>query len=267
MFPEIQRRFRSRLAAAMGIDPSLFQKPGTIVAASPDREGSRLVSAFAVAEATILWCDPLVADRVASLSDEGQSFPIGEMEAWASAHGAEYVGGARSHLIGPELLASPPLAPGYRRRFLDGDDPGDLAVLTGLLEECDEDDVDAIDLDLDDLDRLLIGVFDAGGHMAGMASERPWDHDGAFADIAVLVHPGHRRLGIGAAAVARVCDEDFALGRMPLYRCNWDREASRRLALSLGFIEVLSLAAIRFDQPDRSITDPGPAEAAPLDPS
>lgn len=247
MFLEIEHRFRARLASAMGIDPSVFERPGTVVTSSPGRQGTRLAAAFSVGEATILWCDPQVADRVATLADATASFPITDFEAWSGTAGAVFVGGARSHLISPDLLKAPALAAGYRWRLLEGCDPGDLALLSGFLAECDPDDVDAIDLDMDAIDRLLIGVFDAKGHLAGLASERPWDHDEGFADIAVLVNRAHRRKGIGAAAVGCLCEEDIALGRLPLYRCNWDREASHRLALSLGFVEVLSLAAIRFE--------------------
>ena len=54
-------------------------------------------------------------------------------------------------------------------------------------------------------------------------------------------------MGLGRSVVAGVSREMFGSATLPLYRCNWDRTPSRRLALSLGFREVLSLAAVRFE--------------------
>lgn len=245
-FTAAERRFRRALAAAAGLPAERFERPGTVVVPTPARSGSGVAAAYRVGELTLVWCDPAVEGRVAGLADPRWSFPVERLEGWAAGQQAEFVGGAWSHLVDRAMLASPAIPPGAGLRLLDRTDPTDRAHLAGLLDACDPDDVEVAEVAMDDLDHLIVGAFGGDGPLAGMASERPWEHDRRFGDIAVLVHPGHRGAGIGRAVVARLCREDFRRHRLPLYRCNWDRTASRRLALSLGFAEVLSLAAVRF---------------------
>ncbi|MCB2224841.1 MAG: hypothetical protein KQH83_11795 [Actinobacteria bacterium] len=239
-------RFRAALAAAGGFDAGRFDRPGTLVVPQASREGTRVVSVHAFGAAAVAWCDPGLADAAAALASETETFDPAGLAAWAAPRGGEFVGGAWSHLTAPSLLAGPPEPDGCTVAPLDRDDPGDRGRIAALVEACGEDDAEEAEIHLDDLDPLILGVAEPGGTLAGLAGERPWDLDAGTADIAVLTRPDARGRGVGGAAVAAVCREDFRLGRLPLYRCNWDNAPSRALALSLGFVEVLSLAAVRF---------------------
>jgi GNAT superfamily N-acetyltransferase len=195
---------------------------------------------------TIVWADPGVVGTVRSLESDTAAFPVEGVRDWATDRGAEYLGGAYGHLIGRGMIAPSPVPPGTVLLEIDRDDEGHRALIRDLTAGCDADDIDAAEVEMDDLDPVIVGLIDGGGRLVGMAGERPWRLDPGFGDIGVLVRPDGRRRGHGRAAVAALCRWDFENGRLPLYRCTWDRAASRRLALSVGFRQVSNLAAVRF---------------------
>ncbi|NNF55536.1 MAG: GNAT family N-acetyltransferase, partial [Acidimicrobiales bacterium] len=82
------------------------------------------------------------------------------------------------------------------------------------------------------------------GRIEALAAGRRWEEDEQFDDIAVLVRDDRRGQGWGTAVVGALCRSSFELDRLPLYRCNWSRTASKALALRLGFQRVGTLVAI-----------------------
>ena len=86
----------------------------------------------------------------------------------------------------------------------------------------------------------------ADGAPAAYASSRPWDEVERFGDIGVLVDPGYRRLGLGAAVVTEMSRWLMEDGVDPLYRRNDDNTGSVRLSLGLGFVPATHLVAVRF---------------------
>jgi hypothetical protein len=248
-FPAVEHRFREAIAAAVGIDPDRFERTGTSIVATPERSGWRTASAHQIGAHTLVWCDPDVQPRVASLAHDTARFPIEAMQEWAAANGAVFVGGARAHLIdsGMLVIAPPPDDAAFVQ--LDAERPGDKALIEDLVSISSPDDAEAAMIDLDALDPTIVGLRDATGRLVALASEHPWDYDRAFADIAVLVRAERRRTGWGRAAVAALCRATLRGDRFPLYRANWDREASTCLAKSVGFRQVGSVAAVRFEEP------------------
>jgi len=246
-FPTFERRFVQAIAVAAGLGSDRFDRPGTIVVPAVAREGSRMAVVYGIGRASLVWCDPAVADQVAVLGDESVTFPVEQVEEWAVTVGAEFAGGAWSHLVDDAGLVDPEMVEGHTFRLLDGEADGDRALIEGLVAVCGEDDAEYAEIDMDDLDPLLAGLIDGAGELVGFAGGLPWENDEAFWDIGVLSHVERRSRGLGRSVVAGISREILSRGHLPLYRCNWDRAPSRRLALSLGFREVLSLAAVRFD--------------------
>jgi GNAT superfamily N-acetyltransferase len=246
-FEYMERRFRAAIATAAGIDATRFNRPGTVIAPDSDRDGSQMAVIYRIGELSLVWCDSTIADRVQMVADDTAPFPTRGLAAWASANGGVYVGGAWSHLVVPDEIDVPPIPPRYTWRALDGDRVADRDLIEGLAARCDDEDIDEAELEMDDLDPLIIGALNGEGRLVGEAGARPWDADEGFGDIGVLVDPSERRLGLGAGLVARLCGRQSGTRWLPLYRCNFDRAASRRLALSIGFQEVSSLEAVRFE--------------------
>jgi hypothetical protein len=241
---EIRGRYRVALAAHAGIDPGMFDRPGSTIAPVEDRTGTGTASAYRVGVRTLVYCDPEVADRVSSLADADTTVEVTMLSAWAGTHGADFIGGAWHHLAGREMLADTATPDGATMSVLDRD--RDHGLIAGLVARCDPNDVEEAEVELDNLDPVIVGLLDGTGRIGAYAGEHPWELDAGFADIGVLTRPDLRRIGWGSAAVAALCRLTFEQGRLPLYRCNWDRAGSRRLALALGFVEVASLAAVRF---------------------
>jgi len=246
-FADVEQRFLAAIAMAAGIDPVRINRPGTVIAPAADREGTGIAALYRLGDLSMVWCDPAVADRVAGLADSSATFSVDSLEAWAAVNGAVFIGGAWSHLIDDAGLVDPEMIEGHTFRLLDGEADGDRALIEGLVAVCGEDDAEYAEIDMDGLDPLLAGLIDGTGELVGFAGGLPWENDEAFWDIGVLSHVEHRSRGLGRSVVTGISREILSRGHLPLYRCNWDRIPSRRLALSVGFREVLSLAAVRFE--------------------
>lgn len=248
---EIRRRYFAAIASAVGIDLRVFEDPGTTVAASDERRGRGTAVVNQIGPHSLVWCDPAVVSRVQALASDSVAFPPDAVEAWAPSVGATFVGGARSLLADTAMLEVVDPPDESTPVGLDPDEASARSLIAALLDASDPADVDAAEMDLEALDRHVVGLLDEAGSLGAIASERPWEYDGQFGDIGVLVHPDRRRGGWGRAAVSILAHQVLAEGRFPLYRCNWDREPSHRLALSLGFRQATELAAAHFETRDR----------------
>jgi ribosomal protein S18 acetylase RimI-like enzyme len=245
-FHEIQRRYRAGMARYGNVEPSLFDSSGTTIAPVEDREGTNRASAYRIGVHTVVYCDPAVADLVRSLADATQSFPPSELAGWAKTRGFEFEGGGWLHLIDLSMLRSVDLPEGASVSVLDRGDATHRARIGDLVAAVGPDDADEADLDLDHLDPRIVALVDPQGRIGAYASERSFEYGEEFADIAIATHPEFRGRGWGSAAVSVLCADIFERGRLPLYRCTWDNTGSRRLALSLGFVETVTLAAMRM---------------------
>ena len=72
-----------------------------------------------------------------------------------------------------------------------------------------------------------------------------WPWDPLFADIAVLVAPTVRGLGLARAVTLTTVHGILDAGRLPLYRYRADNHASARVAAAVSFAPVTSLALHR----------------------
>jgi hypothetical protein len=214
---------------------------GTSVVADESRVGSRLAVAYAVADHTIVWCDPEVADRVAELAGPLVVDVDTFLDRARAAGGDEYGRTVQRVLDGP--LTEPRTALAVRR--FDPEDPDDLSRLTRFVALCSDDDLEDAELDLADLDPFASVTLDRDEILA-YASARPWTYGPAFDDIAVITRPDARRGHRGAAAVAHLVRRSQAHRRLPLYRCDHDNLGSNRLAESLGFTIAGTLGAAHF---------------------
>jgi RimJ/RimL family protein N-acetyltransferase len=245
-FREIETVYRQGLARYGGVDPGLFDRRGTTIAPVADRTGLKTASAYEIGEHTLIFCDPEVAGVVGSLASSTDSFPSDRLAGWGTEHGFTYVGAGWCHLADQSMVTDLPPPPDATPVILDRDNADDKALIAGLVEVTDPDEADEADLDLENLDPFILGLLDQDGRIGAYASEKSSEHDAEFfADIAILTRSDMRGMGWGRAAVSILCGHIFDRARLPLYRCSQDNTGSRRLALSLGFEQVVALAAIR----------------------
>jgi len=241
----IETRFHAALARDMGLEIDRLDNAATLVLPEQGRAGSEYaVAAYRVRQLTALRVDPAFAIRIEGLADRERALSFEDVLAWAEQSGWGPVDGADSHLVAISALVRRPLPAGATLTSLDRDDRGDHSRIAELMASCDPDDVDAAEIELDDLDPLIVALLDQNGRLGSFVSGRRWEVDERFDDIGVITRDDLRGCGWGSANVAAFCGRSFELDRLPLYRCNWSRPASKALALSVGFRPSLSLLAI-----------------------
>lgn len=238
-------QFLRGFAAQVDVDPSLLNEPGVSLAPRPDRAESNSVAVYEVANRIVLWCDPAIADTLASLVATVDTV---DMTTWQAALGAaqfELAGSGRMRVAPTVDWPLPDASQPYVDVHLDAETAGTVDLVKGLTDQCDPEEVEDAALDeLDDFAEVAINVVTAGDDpsLVAYASAELWDWDDTFADIGVLVHPDHRNRGLGVRVAGRTTRELLDSGRFPLYRHRAENAGSSRVAERLGFQTVADLA-------------------------
>ncbi|MFN3215176.1 MAG: GNAT family N-acetyltransferase [Acidimicrobiales bacterium] len=262
-FTATRARFLEGFAAQVGLTVGDLARPGLSIAPRVDRAGSRAVACYQADRRLVLWCDPDVADRLASIgigqgrTETAPATEAGVPDAAQLGHalataGFEWVAEALMLVLGhqPPPVATPPGR--YDHRSLRADDPSDMAAIRAFVDRSDPDDVEAAALDeIDDgFDEVAIEVLvddgPDGDRLVAYASALAWDWDPGFSDIGVLVDRSHRGRGLARFVVARSIEAQLAAGLLPLYRHETSNPASAAVARSLGFVRVTSLSYFRL---------------------
>ncbi len=236
-------RFRMAVQAAASAELGYELPVGTSVVGAAGRKGSTSVVAYPMGDRTVIWCAPDVAPRLASL--EGQ--PALSNDEFVKA--ATELGGIQGGWGRFRVLDGMPPAPGLdpsQIRALDRDNAADCAFIADFITTCSANDLDEAELDIDELDPVILALLDASGAAAAMVYAMPWMFDADFDDIGIITRPDCRGRGSGAAAVAHFARQQQRLGRLPLYGCDTTNIGSDRLAESVGFTLVQTVASVRF---------------------
>lgn len=118
----------------------------------------------------------------------------------------------------------------------------DSSDLMSLYEACTEEDLDYADIDIEEPDHVIYGIF-AKGQLVAYASHRYWDD--VFADMGVLVHPHYRGRGLGKVVVSALCEWCIENEVVPMYRVFSNLVHSRRLSQALGFKEMVIIQTLK----------------------
>lgn len=221
-----------------------FSGSSTIVRIEEDRAGSTLIVGYAVGDRFIVRTGPDYADLVQPLASDTAALSFDDLRAWASSVGWVDFDGGRSHIVERNELTDAPTPAGLDAvRLRPNAEPEIGDRVRAFLATQDADDVDAADIYPDELDDRMFGL-EENGELVALASSLVYDQGPSFEDIGILVAPAARQRGAARALVRMLSDDIFADGAYPLYRCNWSNVASRNVALSLGFEEVITLIAL-----------------------
>lgn len=236
-------RLRAAALAMAARDLGRELTDGTTVVPTADREGSTNAVAYPIGDRTIIWCAPDIAPRLASLNGP-RALTADEFVAAAEALGGTFVGRGRCRVLNAEPRS--PSHDGYDLVELDRDSAVDRQLLGAFLEACPQDDVEEAEIDMDELDAAIVVALAADGSIASYASGRDWWMDADFDDIGVLTHPDHRGRRLGAVTVAEFAKRRVPAGRLMFYNCDVDNLGSNRVAESVGFELVVTVAAAKF---------------------
>lgn len=253
--------FLTGFAAQLGLTLDHLRRPGTTIAARPDRAGSGHVAVYRTVaddfDHTVLWTDPANVEPLELRRFERPAnTAIDDLHPILVDLGGGFLAKATmrvpidSSRFG-ELATRPSGSESLQWTNLDAAKPDDLDLIRRFIADIDPGEVE--EAALDDIDRLhadeIITVLTEPdtGDIAAYASAAPWDWDSSVVDVGVLVAPQHRMRGLGRATVARVCATIAESGRLPLYRHDRANVGSGRLADGLGFRSVVDLAVYRFE--------------------
>lgn len=239
-------RFIDGMAVHFGVDPEVTRTPGWTAAPMPDRDESRVATAYRLRDHVIVPCP---STRAADVVPPG----VTTVESWVEALtgdevGAEMLGGALMQTLSTSGLRGVPLPEGYTLARVTPDDAEAVAAIAALVERSDDEDVEYADIEIDELDPRIVLAYSGDGRAVAYASARPWDEVDDFGDIGVLTDADHRGRRLGAAVVSELCEWLLAEGIDPLYRRNDDREASARLSIGLGFVPAAQIVAVQFPE-------------------
>ncbi len=211
---------------------------------SPGREGSNSTVAYPMGESTVIWCSTALAPRLADLDGTPALSNTQFIRA------ATALGGIPGSLGRFRVLDGPPKTPAGQTpelRSLDRDDRNHQRLIADLVAECSQDDLDECELAMDDLDPVIVAALDPVGAIAALAFVRAWGIDADFDDMGVITRPDCRGRGYAQSAVAHCARQRQEAGRIPLYNCDAENLGSNRLAESLGFQLVQTVASVRFE--------------------
>ncbi len=237
--------FLTELGAEIDVDD--FGLTRTIVRLEPDRAGSNIVVGYRVGETTIIRSEPDHGGLLESLERADEALGYETLRAWAADNGWEEFDGNHTHVLEDGQLRTAPIPSGLALVRLDAESDGD--EIRAFLASNDPDDVEAADFEPDELDPHIVGLRDGDGALVGVASAVEWEEGSAFADIGIVIGDAVRGRGAGRGLVTGLIGVLDEAGMRPLYRCNWTRPISRKLALGLGFDQVLELIAFRPANP------------------
>jgi GNAT superfamily N-acetyltransferase len=92
-----------------------------------------------------------------------------------------------------------------------------------------------------------VAVRQVAGRVVAASGYQDWH--GQLAHFSVLVHPAHRGRGLGTAVAARAVHQALDAGLVPQWRARCTLLASRRIARSLGFVELGRQATYKLGPP------------------
>jgi GNAT superfamily N-acetyltransferase len=209
---DLERRVLALWGGVLGVDAGALDRDGLVVIADPRDFAADRRATLRTARGTLLLAAPSEA-------------------AAAAADPAPYVADVAERARGVGLLhyrdSASTREADPRIRVLDGADRGRLDALQHAAG-----DAAAEEADVDVAHPLAVGIVEEERLLA-IASLL--DEGESAVDVGVLVDPGARGRGLGAAVVAEVTRRAVLSGRVVQYRCNAENVASARLACACGF--------------------------------
>jgi GNAT superfamily N-acetyltransferase len=240
MDQQIAERIRHGWRAELGV-PAAFRGPGRHVHLRPAEDSARAgwVGVVALGDSTCVSLPPYASDGRHDLQWRDLDADLTDPATVAR------VIGPVEEFVGPATLA-----------FLDptavdiGDDPRIASVPAGhesvrqLAAACDPHDTQESGILAVE---SSVAVWQVAGRVVAASGYQVWH--GQLGHLSVLVDPAFRGRGLGKAVAARVVAQVVEAGLVPQWRARSTLVTSRRIARSLGFVELGRQATYRLAWP------------------
>jgi GNAT superfamily N-acetyltransferase len=120
------------------------------------------------------------------------------------------------------------------RRLEDSDVESFVKLKLDLYPECDPECL-ARDIQRNIKDGIAFGVFQEGKLISVSEAPDIGHMQDLIEEVGVDTHPKYRRRGYGKAVISAMTKAILDIGRIPIYRCDPQNEASVRLAKAIGY--------------------------------
>lgn len=227
-------------------DVKEYSKPGTIIRPEASLDENNRCILYNFAELSCLRISEKLAEKIGLQAGklEGDILNKATLIDMCTPYAdIEYSSTLMDHFLYPDDFTPKQIPEPFTLRQLDGEI--DAARLTAYYATCTEAELDEADIDFDEPDPIIFGLFD-GDQMAAYASHRYWDD--ILADIGVLIHPQYRSRGLGKAVVSVITDWCIQNDIVPMYRVFSYHHQSIQIAQSLGFKLFVSIDSLKSNQ-------------------
>jgi hypothetical protein len=226
---EFAKTIISNWAAHFNCETSFIRKKGTYLQPDEKYAGKNMVTLWHIEQRTFALFDPILAEV---MNEVLSSFPADSSITGENVK--QLVGRNRitSHDIGLIHYLYPPYIPSYdlfpefsvrKLSIIDGD------KLSELHNNCTSEEVEDAYVEINH--EIVFGCF----HNDELVSAASGYRMAGFMDIGVLTNHKFRRLGLGKAVVANLCNWSIDHDVIAQYRCNSDNAGSRGVAEALNF--------------------------------
>jgi len=120
-------------------------------------------------------------------------------------------------------------------------DEGQETAFDTFLKACSEEDKKQGQVSI--TDQLVTALY-YKSDIVGISSY--WFEGPDLADIGIIIHPDHRKKGMGKVLLAHQCKRGLELKKINQYRYDVDNLASQALCRSIGFEELISLKVLEL---------------------
>jgi GNAT superfamily N-acetyltransferase len=228
-------------ANRFGCNPEDFSKAGTLFIKDKEITDSGTVILYHVYKMSIVRISPSTAKQIGIQDKLVEALTAQRIQ---SLFGDGYRISVTSTLfdsyLDPKDFRFFSTEENFPARQLDSEK--DNSILFDLYEASTEEDLDAADINVDDPDPVIFGLFDED-KMVAYASHRYWGE--SIADMGVLIHPAYRGQGLGKAVVSALCAWCIQNEVVPMYRVFSNHEHSRKIPLALGFKDMIVIESLK----------------------
>jgi len=228
-------------AKRFGCKPENFLHSGTLVIPEEELSESGNIYLYHIDKLSVIRIAPSLVKQARLPDGYNRDFGSLEVNTLQALMQVEVLSTLLDCYLDPKDFKCFTVGDDFTTRRLDAEN--DNSYLLNFYKTCTEADLEKADINIDQPDPVIYGMFD-GRQLVAYASHRYWDD--FIADIGVLIHPGYRGRGLGKAVVSTLCEWCIENDVVPMYRVFSDHTRSRRISEALGFKEMVVIETLKM---------------------
>lgn len=237
---EFQETVYGYWARRFDCDREAFVHPGTLVIREEQLAETNKIYIYHIDKMSVVRAAPALAKQAGLPDGYDRNFGSLTTNILQASIQVQLESSFLDYFLDPNDFRCFTVESGFTTRQLDVEN--DKPYLFKLYEACTETELDAADINVDEPDPVIYGMFD-GSQLTAYASHRYWED--VIADIGVLIHPSYRGRGLGKAVVSALCEWCLKNDKVPMYRVFSSHVHSCKLAEALGFKQLVVIETLQ----------------------